>query len=584
MGGCRCSYKTCTTRTDGVTHMFHYPVFDKVRCHQWLTNAQKLEFLNLKVSQLKNRVICQHHFRDDNFMNFLKDKLTFDAVPTLDGPYCDTSQWTTNESVQDETKLYSISLDDIENEYLTFNDKKANFSVKYGDFLTNCDLMDLDSMNITNNNEGTQVTTNSSLLQQQSDKTVYDDVNKRKNGKSHVVNKNVHTNKKKQIVEDENDRVYTINLAELPVEVEGVQTTLTITDEQFPTEPQIAPPKAVNIIEPLKNKPKGLVNSKNSKSLSKEKKKIMILDEQKISEPVTVSYPVKLEPVCPSAILPLPNKRRNLRSRDISNQSSQPTNPDLLENTNNLSQAPSDEGEIINFMTVESIERIDDKTLPQKTNSKARKASVKVNHVNPEITSNSSNTSNIETLRKANNSMLKNKIPPKINKERMAVIEEKRKFNMKLRDIIASCLDKLDNDEPKDYESGKIKSRIERNIAQKVSSYLAADPDVPSFHDYTVAYLEARMKKMEDILLRKIDQNSQRIIELKQSLVPIANKKVAHTQTAVNEEVQKKNLYQEISKYLSPEANSLLYEELFINKHIKKNTQSTPNKRRKYRS
>lgn len=54
--------------------MFHYPVFDKVRCHQWLTNAQRLDFLNLKVSQLKNRVVCQHHFEDYWFMNFKVSK------------------------------------------------------------------------------------------------------------------------------------------------------------------------------------------------------------------------------------------------------------------------------------------------------------------------------------------------------------------------------------------------------------------------------------------------------------------------------------------------------------------------------
>lgn len=70
MGGCRCTYRNCTMKSDGKTHMFHYPVFEKVRCHQWLVNAQRLEFLDLKVSQLKNRVVCQHHFKDENFMNY----------------------------------------------------------------------------------------------------------------------------------------------------------------------------------------------------------------------------------------------------------------------------------------------------------------------------------------------------------------------------------------------------------------------------------------------------------------------------------------------------------------------------------
>lgn len=71
MGGARCSYRNCTQKSDQVTHMFHFPVFDKVRCHQWITNAQKQDYFNLKLSQLKNRVICQHHFTDDCFMNDL---------------------------------------------------------------------------------------------------------------------------------------------------------------------------------------------------------------------------------------------------------------------------------------------------------------------------------------------------------------------------------------------------------------------------------------------------------------------------------------------------------------------------------
>lgn len=70
MGGWRCSYRNCSMKYDGKTHMFHYPVFDKVRCHQWLVNTGRLDFLNLKVSQLKNRVICQHHFNKEYFMNF----------------------------------------------------------------------------------------------------------------------------------------------------------------------------------------------------------------------------------------------------------------------------------------------------------------------------------------------------------------------------------------------------------------------------------------------------------------------------------------------------------------------------------
>lgn len=70
MGGCRCSYRNCTVRSDGKTHLFHYPVFDKLRCHQWILNARNYDSLNLTVSQLRNKVICQHHFQDVMFMNF----------------------------------------------------------------------------------------------------------------------------------------------------------------------------------------------------------------------------------------------------------------------------------------------------------------------------------------------------------------------------------------------------------------------------------------------------------------------------------------------------------------------------------
>lgn len=69
MGGCRCSYRDCKVKSDGKTHLFHYPVFERVRCQKWLKNANKLDLLELTLGQLKNRVVCQHHFKDSMFMN-----------------------------------------------------------------------------------------------------------------------------------------------------------------------------------------------------------------------------------------------------------------------------------------------------------------------------------------------------------------------------------------------------------------------------------------------------------------------------------------------------------------------------------
>ncbi|CAB3261600.1 unnamed protein product [Arctia plantaginis] len=575
MGGCRCTYKNCSLKSDGVTHMFHYPVFDKVRCHQWLTNAQKLEFLNLKVSQLKNRVICQHHFNDDNFMNFLKDKLIFNAVPTLDGPYCDSSKLINQKREQDVSKLYSISLEDIENEYLTFNDKKANFSMKYGDFLTNCDLMDLDSMNAANDN--TQITMKVECQAEPNKIILNDEIECQR-----VPPVNPNYNKGVSFPANDNN-VIRVQVTEVPVQYETkVQGNVNI-----PNENMLQSHGPQNNIKLITHSPKTVL-TKNSKA----SKKITIIDQKEILDPTEVPLPksIKLEPICPSAILTLSNKRKrvNLNSQLKDNQGKL-SGPDLEESTNMVGQVIEIENNVNAVQTVNVPEKliliqndVHSEISPiSKTLSKVKQNVVRANKI-PLQNSQVLSTSNVKHMvkdKKNNQSLLKSKIPP----ERMAAIEEKRKFNMKLRDIIASCLDKLDDEETNDYNSSKVKAQIENNITQKVSSYLSKDPELPSMQDYTVAYLEARMKKMEDILLHKIDQNSRRIVELQKSLALSVDKKVVHTQTTANEELQKKHLYQEISKFLSPQANSLLYEELFINKYAQKIQDHSPTKKRKNR-
>lgn len=85
MGGCRCTFRSCTNSTSSTPkmHFFHYPIRDPERLQQWLTFANNPDFLTLQTSQLKNRVVCQEHFREDCFMNYLHDKLTKRAVPTI---------------------------------------------------------------------------------------------------------------------------------------------------------------------------------------------------------------------------------------------------------------------------------------------------------------------------------------------------------------------------------------------------------------------------------------------------------------------------------------------------------------------
>ncbi|CAH1638299.1 unnamed protein product [Spodoptera littoralis] len=550
MGGCRCSYRTCSLRTDGKTHMFHYPVFDKVRCHQWITNARKLEFLNLKVSQLRNRVVCQHHFKDENFMNFKKDKLTFDAVPTEDGPFCDPSESDKAKAEQDESKVFSISLDDIENEYLTIGDKKANFSVKYGDFLTNCELMDLNSLNTTNqvkDNSQIDLTDNTKLvpvipkdlvIPKKPVKCVQPQIRKSTRGKQlKTFEKSVLNNSsvKENIINHDlfqDNSTMQPNVIEFSKQSEIQQSDLEGNAINF----------TINVSE---------VPVEFSTSVCQEEKPVG-----------------KLEPVSPTRVLTFPNKRKVFNSK------------------------PTPGIELVEVSVAEEIPMRGERNPVTETNSSAGNILEKLNNKSEiiDLSEGITNTEVPKTImiknRNANNiapttSLLKNKIPP----ERVAAIAEKRKFNMKLRDIVEDCLDKLDEPQKTDYEKRPTlqETRLLQSKKRQVASHLSEESQLPNVQDYTLAFLEARMKKMENNLLNKIEENSQRILELKQAYAPSSSKRSVHTQTQVGEDVHKRHLYQELSKYLSQEANSLLYEELFINKYTKDMPKCTSPKRRKRR-
>lgn len=512
---------------------------------------------------------------NSNINHFQKDKLTFDAVPTEDGPYCDSTQSFDKKPEQDDPKLYTISLEDIENEYLTFNDKKANFSVKYGDFLTNCDLMDLDSLNLT---ADAQTVSKENTYEGHCDNILNDNIVRKKPTTVFPI-----LNQTLDAFPSKSDSVYTIHMTEVPVELDMTQSSAMLpyvsTDTNIPqTTYQENNTQVINTQKELSKK-------KTGKSLLKENK-ITILNEQQISE--SIPMPGKLEPVCPSTVLPLPRRKQNLNllMRDDDNYTVLNNSDKLITSVEGInteqhgSVVPTFQVEINNKLVnnsekLDNLKKIGDSNNENKNKSKNVKATKHT--TSPKIQSKVLNTVN---SKKSNSLLLKNRIPP----ERIAAIEEKRKFNMKLRDIIASCLDKLDDDEDKNCNKSKLKSNIEKNITQKVSSYLSREPELPNVQEYTVSYLEARMKKMENILLNKIDQNSQRIIELKQSLIPSTNKKKSVlTQTTVNEKDTKKQLYHEISKYLSPETNSLVYEELFIDKFVPKIPRCSPTKKRKYR-
>lgn len=85
MGGCRCTFRDCTNNTVNSPgkHFFHFPYKDNERCKKWALNSEKIPFLRLPWTQLRNKTVCEDHFIDNCFMNYKKERLVKTAVPTI---------------------------------------------------------------------------------------------------------------------------------------------------------------------------------------------------------------------------------------------------------------------------------------------------------------------------------------------------------------------------------------------------------------------------------------------------------------------------------------------------------------------
>uniref|UniRef100_A0A182SWZ5 THAP-type domain-containing protein n=1 Tax=Anopheles maculatus TaxID=74869 RepID=A0A182SWZ5_9DIPT len=85
MGGCRCTFRECENGTSARKdlHYFRYPVRDRERLAVWAKNANHMEYLDLPIDKLSNKVVCQEHFERPMFMNELCERLTKLAVPRL---------------------------------------------------------------------------------------------------------------------------------------------------------------------------------------------------------------------------------------------------------------------------------------------------------------------------------------------------------------------------------------------------------------------------------------------------------------------------------------------------------------------
>lgn len=85
MGGCRCTFRNCesSSLSNPGMHFFHFPFRNAERCEKWALYSNNLCFLQLPINKLRNKVICEEHFKDECFMNIRKERLTKWAIPTI---------------------------------------------------------------------------------------------------------------------------------------------------------------------------------------------------------------------------------------------------------------------------------------------------------------------------------------------------------------------------------------------------------------------------------------------------------------------------------------------------------------------
>lgn len=69
----------------GSTFLSFYNLFrDPERCVEWAIFSNNMDFLDLPLNKILNKVICDFHFKENNFMNYKRERLTkTNAVPTI---------------------------------------------------------------------------------------------------------------------------------------------------------------------------------------------------------------------------------------------------------------------------------------------------------------------------------------------------------------------------------------------------------------------------------------------------------------------------------------------------------------------
>lgn len=582
-------------------------------------------------------------------------------MPTENGPYCSEPE----PAPDPEHSL--ITPEDIEIDQLTCIEKQANYSVKYGDFLTNSEV---ELLNVKKSLIDNPLTTTKPKIQNINvENDEFQGITK-SNSFITFTHSTLPRRKEKKLSVSKKIKAVSPLKVTLPLSNNNIKSEKP--NNKF-IEIEIKPKQEVKPLHNIDNEAPNVPKRSNNK--------IKIISERTISEQVKVQG--KLEPVPPTLVLRARNKRKDpvhpVDKQMADGSASTVTINDIFTllspSTTAMNVPISDQPVILepsqnyqtNFITGVNENFVESKPVLLESQDLEKNSEVYLqvlpvsvaneqvsNFVPIDMCMFQSKPMSIQSTPKKNNldqtceispiklhnsnktiessspniSILKNKIPP----ERVAAIEEKRKFNKKLRDMIEFCLDELEDPDKKNEGGSKKTVEIDKvvNIPGKRSnstkcnntnaqintgstinvnhkdkiqqqktvpqvdmvknkSLLQKSQNLKTADSY-ISILETRLQKMEDLLLQKIDQNSQNIAELKKSFcTPAVGKKSTLTQTSDNEEAYKKQLYREISQYLSPNVNSSVYEELFLNRFSQRKSrdnaamdlQMSPPKRRR---
>lgn len=521
---------------------------------------------------------------------------------------------------QNDKPAIPINADDIENEILNSVEKKAHSSVKYGDFLIS-DVTEL--FNSSHNNTDSQAL--QKKLSCNSTAKLFNDTLDSK-----YKSQNDEDNNKYTIIYSNEEQIQTKPTNPLYLNKAAPKPTIVDIKYEEPNPNISLKAGGDNIISVLPC-PRDSNPDNSHKQAINPDKVVKILSEKTISEPVLVAG--KLEPMSPSMIIRRPV--RKLKSTLLFEQSDWDMKPQLLNEESSMNinlqannnvgpqdqanifgqiipmeyapinlanntiyqnnqkqenmngEKPNEPLQIIDINSIENQNNLYDGVIEKQSQTipiddvfmNSVLLSAKKQSTEPECVSAANNKE--QNLTPNSTPVYKSILKSKITPEKLAAIEEKRKFNLKLRDVITSCLDNLE-------EQNEV---IDKNISQEKKhtfkqSLHSKESGPTSNQGSMIAYLEKRLQRMEDALLNKIDHNTQRINELKRTIKPSKHSRNVNTQTYLNhtsEQSQKQYLYKEISKFLSPNANIKIYEELFMADSQDDSERPSPRKLRRRR-